>query len=206
MYPSTTFTSVEKAPAGGMYEVVMGKNIAYTDKDGRYFLFGSVYDMQTREDLTAPKRELLSRIDTSKLPLSDAFVRVKGNGARKIFLFSDPDCPFCKQLEPELDKLDNVTIYTFIYPIVSLHGDAPRKSEAIWCSADAKSRADLWRRVVTKGERIDTKECASPIQRNVALGESLKIRGTPTLVSADGRQLPGAAGKDRLEAWLVGGK
>jgi thiol:disulfide interchange protein DsbC len=205
-YPSTKFSSVEKAPVGGMYEVVMGKNIAYTDKDGRYFMFGSLYDMQSREDLTAPKRETLSRIDTNKLPLKDAFVRVKGSGVRKLYVFSDPDCRFCKQLEPELEKLDDVTIYTFIYPIVSLHGDAPRKSEAIWCTGDAKTRADVWRRVVSNGERIESKQCDNPIQRNVALGESLTIRGTPTLLAADGRQLPGAASKDRIEAWLNGGK
>ena len=112
-YPSTNFTNVERAPIDGLYEITMGKNIAYTDATGRYLLFGSVYDMQTRKDLTAPKRAAAEKIDVSKFPLADAFTRVKGNGSRKLYLFSDPDCPYCKKLETEvLSKLDNVTIYT----------------------------------------------------------------------------------------------
>jgi thiol:disulfide interchange protein DsbC len=200
-YPSTTFGNIEKSQLPGVFEVTMGKNIAYTDKDGRYFLFGSVYDMQTRQDLTAPKREALNKIDVSKLPLADAIVTKRGNGARTIYLFSDPDCPFCKRLEPELAKVDNVTIYTFLFPIDSLHPDARNKAESIWCSKD---RSASWSSAMITGQLPESKKCANPVERNVALAEKLNIRGTPYLMSADGRSLPGAAPAEKINAWLEG--
>ena len=203
-YPSTNFTNVERAPIDGLYEITMGKNIAYTDATGRYLLFGSVYDMQTRKDLTAPKRAAAEKIDVSKFPLADAFTRVKGNGSRKLYLFSDPDCPYCKKLETEvLSKLDNVTIYTFMYPLESLHPQARAKSESVWCLPEA-GRAAAWE-ALAQGTQPPAKKCDNPIERNIALAESIGFQGTPAMVSEDGRKMPGLVSAERLEAWLNGG-
>jgi len=201
-YPATTFTSVAPAPVKGLYEVVMGRKIAYTDSSGRFFMVGSLVDMTTNDDLTAARREVLNRIDVRKLPLQDAIVRVNGKGRRTLYVFSDPDCPYCRSLEPELDKLDDVTIYIFLYPIESLHSDAARKAQSIWCQADEKGRPALWHRVVMRTETIGTTECENPIQRNMVLGASLGLQGTPTIVAADGRTLPGMAPAASIEEWL----
>lgn len=205
-YPQTTFTSVSPAPVKGLYEVVMGRKIAYTDSAGRYFMFGSLVDMKTNDDLTAARVADLSRVDVKKLPLQDAIVRVNGQGRRTIYVFSDPDCPFCRRLEPELDKLDDVTIYVFLYPLEQLHSDAARKAQAIWCEADEKKRAELWHRVVSKLQDVPAAECANPLKRNLALGESLGLQGTPTMIAADGRVLPGLAPASAIEEWLNASK
>ena len=201
-YPLTTFTSVAPSPVQGLYEVVMGRRVAYTDSAGRYFLYGSLVDMKTNDDLTAARMEDLSRVDIRRLPLRDAIVRVNGRGRRALYVFSDPDCPYCRRLEPELDKLDDVTIYVFLYPLESLHSDAARKAQSIWCEADEKKRLELWHRVVSKTQEVATAECPNPLQRNLALGESLGLRGTPTLIAADGRTLPGMASAAAIEDWL----
>jgi thiol:disulfide interchange protein DsbC len=165
-------------------------------------MYGSLVDMKTNDDLTAARVADLSRVDVKKLPLQDAIVRVNGKGRRTIYVFSDPDCPFCRRLEPELDKLDDVTIYVFLYPLESLHSDAARKAQAIWCEADEKKRLALWHGVVSKTQDVATAECANPLKRNLALGEALGLQGTPTLIAADGRMLPGAAPAAAIEDWL----
>ena len=205
-YPQTTFTTVTPTAVKGLYEVVMGHRIAYTDDSGRYFMYGSLVDMKTNDDLTAARLTDLSRVDVRKLPLQDAMVRVNGKGRRTIYLFSDPDCPFCRRLEPELDKLDDVTLYIFPYPLESLHADAARKAQAIWCEADEKKRLDLWHRVVMRTQDVATAECANPLRRNLALGTALGLQGTPTLIAADGRTLPGAVPAAAIEDWLKAGK
>ncbi|WP_425953200.1 DsbC family protein [Ralstonia pseudosolanacearum] len=203
-YPNTTFTSVEASPLPGVYELIMGKNIAYTDKEGHYFLFGSLYDMEKREDLTAPKRDAANKVDVSKFPLKDAIVRVKGKGTRKMFLFSDPDCPFCKQLETQaLTQLDDVTIYTFLFPLDSLHPQASAKSESVWCLPE-KERAAAWDKLLTTGVQPPMKKCDNPVAKIAALADGLGIRGTPTMISGDGRMMPGAADASRIDAWLNG--
>lgn len=205
-YPNTNFSGVEETPIPGIYELTMGKNVAYTDKDGHYFLFGNLYDMEKRQDLTAPKRDAANKIDISKLPIQDAIVRVKGKGTRKLYLFSDPDCPYCKQLEAQaFPQLDDVTIYTFMFPLDSLHPQASAKSESIWC-LPAAQRAAAWDKLVTQGTPAPAAKCDNPIKRIASLGDSLGVRGTPTLFSADGRILPGAADAARIDAWLNGAK
>ncbi|ABO59915.1 thiol:disulfide interchange protein (plasmid) [Burkholderia sp. SFA1] len=205
-YPNTNFTSIEASPLPGIYELTMGKNIAYTDKEGHYFLFGSLYDMEKRQDLTAPKREAASKIDVSKLPLKDAIVRVKGKGTRKLYLFTDPDCPFCKELERDtLPKLDDVTIYTFMFPLDSLHPQARAKSESIWCLPE-KERGAAWDKLLTTGTPPAMAKCDNPLAALSSLGDSLGVRGTPTMFSEDGRILPGAAAPERIDAFLNAGK
>ncbi|PIX03614.1 MAG: disulfide isomerase [Gallionellales bacterium CG_4_8_14_3_um_filter_54_18] len=200
LYPSTTFTGVHKSPLNGLYEVDMGKNIGYTNQDGKFFIFGHIFDMQHQQDITQQRLDTLNVISFSDLPLKDAIKTVNGNGKRVMAVFSDPDCPYCKKLEQELPKLNNVTIYTFLMPLDGLHPEASKKAKGIWCSTD-KSAA--WRDYMLHDKSpVTDKHCDSPIERNVQLGQKLGINGTPTLIAANGRVMPGAAPLEQLEKWL----
>ena len=199
-YPSTRFGAVNTTPWPGVFEVVMGANLAYVDLSGQYFLFGHLYDMKSQRDLTAERKDTLARIDFDALPLADAIKEVRGNGSRVLAIFSDPDCPYCQKLETDLRSLTNVTIYTFLMPLVSLHPAAHRKAVSVWCARD---RSAAWHATMWRGEAVPEADCPHPVDRNVALGERLGINGTPTLIAADGRMLPGAASKEQIEAWLL---
>lgn len=199
LYPATQIERIQTSEISGLYEVMMGKNSAYTDATGRYFVFGHLYDMKTQRDLTAERMDKQQRINFAQLPLDDAIKTVHGKGERVLVVFSDPDCPFCKRLEPELDKLSNVTLYTFPYPLESLHPESPDKAVAVWCAPD---RARAWADLMKTGKAPATKNCDNPIQRNITLAQRLGVNGTPTLFAADGRMLPGAASSERIEQWL----
>ena len=199
LYPSTRFGAVNQTAWPGVFEVVMGANLAYVDQSGQYFLFGHLYDMKTQRDLTAEHKDAIARIDFDTLPLADAMKEVRGNGSRVMAIFADPDCPYCQKLESDLRELTNVTIYTFLMPLVSLHPGAYNKAVSVWC---AKDRIAAWHAAMWRGEMIPQTDCPHPVDRNVALGEQMGINGTPTLVAADGRMLPGAASKEQIEAWL----
>ena len=199
-YPSTTIVAVNKTLLPGIFEVVMGKNVAYSDESGRYFLFGHLFDMETQQDLTEPKLAVAQpKVDVKNLPLKDSFVTVKGNGKNKLYVISDPDCPYCKQLEATLATLSDVTIYTFLFPIAQLHPEAYRKSEGVWC---AKDQSAAWSELVIKGV-VRAGGCETPIGRNIALAESLNISGTPTMIFEDGSIVPGAVPAARIKQLLA---
>ena len=200
LYPATRFGAVNTTQWPGVFEVVMGANLAYVDETGQFFLFGHLYDMKTQRDLTAERKDSLARVEFASLPLADAVKEVRGTGARTLAIFSDPDCPYCRRLEAEMKSLTDVTIYTFLMPIASLHPEARGKAIAVWCSED---RVAAWHALMWRDETISAKECPHPVDRNVALGERLGISGTPTLVAADGRVLPGATSNAQIEAWLA---
>lgn len=200
LYPATRFGEVNTTPWPGVFEVVMGANLAYVDETGQYFLFGHFYDMKAQRDLTAERKDSLARIDFASLPLADALKEVRGSGSRTLAIFSDPDCPYCRRLEAEMKGLTDVTIYTFLMPIASLHPDARAKAIAVWCSRD---RIAAWHALMWRDEKVSAKDCPHPVDRNVALGDRLGVTGTPTLVAADGRVLPGAASSAQIEAWLA---
>ena len=200
LYPATRFGEVNTTPWPGVFEVVMGANLAYVDETGQYFLFGHFYDMKAQRDLTAERKDSLARVEFASLPLADAVKEVRGTGARTLAIFSDPDCPYCRRLEAEMKSLTDLTIYTFLMPIASLHPEARNKAIAVWCSKD---RVAAWHALMWRDEKISAKECPHPVDRNVALGDRLGISGTPTLVAADGRVLPGAASNAQIEAWLA---
>jgi len=199
LYPATRFGAVHPTAWPGVFEVVMGSNLAYVDESGQYFLFGHLYDMKAQRDLTAERKDLLTRIDFAALPLQDALKEERGNGARTLVVFSDPDCPYCRRLETEMEKLDDVTIHTFLMPIASIHPEARGKAIGVWC---AGNRLAAWQALMRKNEAAPARECPHPVDRTVALGERLGISGTPTLVAADGRVLAGAASLAQIEAWL----
>lgn len=198
-YPNTAFDQINATPIEGIYEVVMGKNIAYTDRTGQYFLFGNLFDMRTQTDLTQPKRLSLNKIEFNKLPLGDAIKTVKGKGERQLVVFADPNCGYCKRFEAELEKVDNITVYTYLMPILSQ--DSITKAKAIWC---AKDQSAAWRSLMIDNVVPVSGDCENPVERNVTLGRGYGVNGTPTLVAADGRMLPGYVAADRLEAWLGG--
>ncbi|WP_308925848.1 DsbC family protein [Janthinobacterium sp. J1-1] len=207
LYPHTRFGDIQRSAIPGIWEVWMGNNVAYVNDEGRHFIFGHLYDMQTQTDLTAAKKEQASvqaesarpRIKFADLPLGDAIKAVRGNGQRKMAVFSDPHCPYCRQLELELAKLDNVTIYTFLYPIESLHPQAASVAQSIWC---AKDKSAAWRQYMTTGKKPKVIRCDTPINRNVALANSAGIFGTPYLLFANGTQAPGAMPAAALEQRL----
>lgn len=200
-YPATPVKSIEKSQLPGIYQVVMGKNVAYVGEDGRYFLFGSLYDMQTQTDLTASKREEANKIDVASIPLANAIKTIKGKGTRKIIVFTDPDCPYCKMLGKTIDSMDDITVYNILFPIAGLHPDATRKAQDIFCSINSGKVLDDW---FVKSIPIKrAKACQNPISENVALAAKLGLNGTPMIISMDGRLMPGAGSKEKIEEFLA---
>lgn len=193
--------SVSKTPFGDLYEVVVDGQAAYVTGDGKYLVLGNVIDLASKRNLTAARNAKLMEVKWSTLPLANAIKEVKGNGSRKLAIFSDADCPYCRKLEPELEKLTNVTIYTFLYPIEGLHPDAVPTSKKIWCEKD---RLKSWKAYMLKGEEPKAKgDCPNPVDENVELGNKLKVSGTPTLILENGQRIPGFVPADKLEQMLT---
>jgi thiol:disulfide interchange protein DsbC len=196
-FPGATVTSVSKSPYFGLYEAQFDDRIVYTDSKVTYVMVGAIFDANTKQNLTEARQRQLNRVAWDSLPLDLAFKRVKGNGTRKFAMFSDADCPFCKRIENDIKRLDDVTIYTFLFPIDQLHPDAARKSAMIWCAAD---RAKAWEAFFDAGTLPDNKgDCATPIKDTALLGNRLRVSATPTLVFADGSMVPGALPLAQLE-------
>ncbi len=188
--------SVTRMPFG-LWEVVVGTEIFYVDQDVSYVFVGRVIDAKSREDLTSKKRDELLRVDFKTLPLEQAVKIVRGNGARTLVTFEDPNCGFCKKLHKDLASLKNVTIYTFLYPILSQ--DSFEKSRGVWC---AKDRAKAWDELMSTGKAppAPAADCKHPLQQTLDLGRKLEVTGTPTLFFTDGRRVPGAVPLERVEA------
>lgn len=194
--------SVTKTPFLGLYEVNAGGDIFYTDENVTYLFLGEVVDAKTLQNLTEERRRKLNAIKWDTLPLNKAIKLVRGNGKRKIAVFSDPDCPFCKRFEKQMLSVNDVTIYTFLLPIASLHPQAPEKSKDIWCSAD---RTKAWYDLMLKDVAVpDAPNCETPINEIAQIGQKHRINGTPTLVFADGRVVPGAVPASEVEKYLDG--
>ena len=190
---------VQSTPMPGLYEVRIGTDVFYTDAKGKYLIQGELIDTKARRNLTEDRIAKLSAVDFSALPLADAFTVVHGTGARKLAVFEDPNCGYCKRFERDLQKVQDVTIYTFLYPILS--PDSAEKSRNIWC---AKDRVAAWqdhmlREKVTPPASCDT----SALQRNLAFGKKFKITGTPTLIFVDGSRVPGAINDTEVEKRLA---
>jgi thiol:disulfide interchange protein DsbC len=190
---------VNKAPMPGLYEVRIGMDIYYTDAEGNYVLHGQLIDAKAQRNLTEERTEKLMAIDFAALPLKDAFTIVRGNGKRKIALFEDPNCGYCKRFERDLQKVDNVTVYMFLYPI--LGPDSEVKSRNLWC---AKDKGKAWQDFMVRDQAIATASCDSAaVARNVEFGRKYKITGTPTMIFADGSRVPGAIPAAQVEKLLA---
>ncbi len=196
---------VSKTAIPGVYEVrVNGTEIYYTDAQANYLFQGNLIDVKQRRNLTEERMDKLTAIKFDALPFKDAFTIVRGNGQRKIAVFEDPNCGYCKRFERDLQKVDNVTIYMFLYPI--LGADSGEKSKAIWC---AKDRGQTWQDWMVREQPLPTTVAmcdTSALTRNVELGRTYKIQGTPTLVFSSGVRVPGAIDAKQVEQYLAGAK
>jgi len=196
-FPGAAIKHVAKTDYLGLYEVMLDDTMIYTDPKVAYIFVGSMYDTATKQNLTDAQSRKLNRVAVDKLPYELAFKRVKGDGSRKLVIFSDADCPFCHRLETEIKGLDHVTIYTFLLPIDQLHPKAAKKSKQIWCSAD---KAQAWDVFFASGKVPDNKgDCGDPVAKTQALGQSMHINATPTLIFADGTMIPGALPLPQIE-------
>jgi thiol:disulfide interchange protein DsbC len=196
-FPGSTIGSISKSPLPGLYEVQLEDQLVYTDAKVTYVVVGSMYDASTKQNLTEERRRKMTRIAWDSLPLELAMKKVKGNGQRKLVVFADADCPFCSRLENDLKGIDNVTIWTFMYPLDQLHPDAARKTRQIWCAPDRVAAWDTW---FEQKKLPDNKgDCDTPIEKTAQLGMKLRVNATPTLIFADGSMIPGAVPPARIE-------
>jgi thiol:disulfide interchange protein DsbC len=191
---------ISATPVPGLYEIrVNGAEIFYTDAEGNYLIEGNLIDIRQRRNLTEERVAKLTALNFDELPLKDAFTVVRGNGKRKLALFEDPNCGYCKRFERDLEKITNVTIHTFLYPI--LGPDSGVKSRNIWC---AKDKGKTWQDWMLREQMPAIANCdVSAITRNLELGRKYKITGTPTLVFADGSKVPGAINAQQIEKYLT---
>jgi len=189
---------ISKTPMNGLYEVRMGADVMYADAEGNFLIQGALIDVKQKRNLTEERIEKLSAIPFDQLPLKNAFTQVRGNGKRKLAIFADPNCGYCKRFEKDLQKLENVTIYHLLYPI--LGDDSKTKSKNIWC---AKDKAKAWNDWMINGTTPANATCDSAaVDANVEFGKKQRITGTPTLLFVDGTRVPGAVPLAQVEKLL----
>lgn len=198
---------VRPSPMPGLWEIRIGNEIRYTDPTGTFLLEGELMDIKSRKNLTEERISQLNRIDFASLPFKDAVMWKSGTGKRRIAVFADPNCGYCKRFEAALQEMKDVTVYTFLIPI--LGGDSSEKTRSIWC---AKDRTATWQGWMLKGEQPPKVAGAcdeTAIERNIAMSRKIHVNGTPAIVLEDGNRIPGAVGavelERRLQALAAGG-
>lgn len=194
---------IRQAPMAGLYEVrVNGSEIFYTDAEGNYLIQGNLIDTKARRNLTEERVDKLNAVAFDALPLKDAFTIVRGNGKRKMAVFEDPNCGYCRRFERDMQKVSDVTVYMFLYPILS--ADSAEKSKNIWC---AKDKAKVWQDLMVRDQPAASASCdASALGRNIEFGKKYRITGTPTVIFADGSRVPGAISAREVEKHLAEAK
>ena len=180
-------TQLNKSPIAGLYEVVTPDRIFYSDEKGQYLIEGSLIDLKARRNITEDRSRLLFAVDFNKLPLEIAVKKVKGNGSRKLAYFTDPNCGWCKKLEHEMQNVTDVTLYLFMATYIGGE-DSAHKAQAIWCSGD---RVKAWDDLMLNGIKPVAADCDTPTAKVMALGEKLRVNGTPALIFANGVINPG---------------
>lgn len=195
-----TVTSVTKTPYLGLYEVYVDGQIVYTDEKVSALLIGALVDGKTMKNVTDERMQKLTAIKFADLPLALAVKQVRGDGKRVFATFEDPNCGYCKKLAKDIAKLENVTIYTFLYPILS--PDSLEKSNQIWCATD---RAKAWNEWMIDGKAPSGKgDCdTTAVKKTIEMGRKLAITGTPTIFFADGERIPGAIPIAKIEQRLA---
>lgn len=184
--PDVKADAVRKAGVLNLYEIQIGSDILYTDEKVSYIINGSILDVKAKRDITEERKQKLSQIKFSDLPLNMAVKQVKGNGKRVLVTFEDPNCSYCRKLAKELQGMNDVTVYTFLYPILS--PDSSEKAKNLWCAPD---RAKAWNDLMIDGKQPASANCDHPTEKVTALGRRLNIHGTPTMFFADGSRVPG---------------
>lgn len=195
-FPDLTVTAVRRTPYG-LYEVQVGMDLIYTDAKVGWVMEGPLIDAATRQDVTRERQERIGAISFDQLPLNLAVKRVSGDGSRVVAVFEDPNCGYCKQLRHTLEDIPNLTVYTFIYPILA--PDSRTKARDIWCAQKPGQAWDDW---MVRGKLPAAANCNAPIDQVLALGQRLMVRGTPTLFFPDGSRVSGALPQDELLAHL----
>ena len=194
---------VSKTPMNGLFEIRLNESdIFYTDAEGNFLIQGNLIDTRSKRNLTEERTEKLNAVAFDALPLKDAFTVVRGNGKRKMAVFEDPNCGYCKRFERDLQKVSDVTIHMFLYPV--LGADSLDKTKNLWC---AKDRAKTWQDVMVRDMPVPKATCdTAAIDRIVEFGRKHKITGTPTLFFADGSRVPGAITSQQVEKFLADAK
>ena len=193
-HPNLKIENIQATEMKGIYSGSMDGQVVYVGEDTQHILIGSMFRLSDQKNLTKDLMLKQNSIDWKKLPLQDAVKTVRGNGKRQIAVFSDPNCPYCKQLETELTKLNDVTIYTFIYPIKT---QSIAVSKQVFCEKDP---ALAWSNLIAKGIQPSSKKtCANPIERNLSLGKSLALNGTPAIIFSNGFKMMGAYPAQEIE-------
>jgi thiol:disulfide interchange protein DsbC len=198
-FPNMAIDSIIKAPFAGLYEVVLDGEIVYTDEKAEYFFGGNIYDIRTLppRNLTQDSASRLT-VKTLQSSTGSAIKRVTGNGSRTIYTFEDPNCGYCKQLYRELAKVNDITHYVFLIPI--LGQDSYDKSRAVWCARD---RAKAWDDIMqARVVPAPANTCSTPIDQNLQLMRRFGIRGTPAIYLADGQQIGGYLPAEKIEQAL----
>jgi thiol:disulfide interchange protein DsbC len=180
--------TVSPSPLAGVYEVLVGNDLFYTDANSKYLFQGEIIELATGKNITEQRQADLNRIKWAELVPANALKVVRGNGSRQLAIFSDPNCGYCKRLDKALQQLDNVTVYTYLIPILS--PDSAQKSKQIWCSPDPQKAYTDW---MVNGIAPSGKgDCTTPIDKNMAFAKTYGITGTPTIFFTDGSRYPGA--------------
>lgn len=193
-HPKLSIENIQATDMKGIYSGSMDGQVVYLGEDAQHILVGSMYRLSDQKNLTQDLVLKQNSIDWKKLPLQDAVKSVRGNGKRQIAIFSDPNCPYCKQLEAELSKLNDVTIYTFIYPIKT---QSIAVSKQVFCEKDP---ALAWSNLISKGIQPSSKKtCANPVERNLSLGKSLGLTGTPAIIFSNGFKVMGSHPAQEIE-------
>lgn len=200
-FPGLAIQSIRPAEALGLYELVAADGIVYADPSGEHLFIGQIVETATRRNFTNERWTALNRVDFDTLPFEKAIKTVHGKGTRRIVVFADPDCPFCQELETELAKQDDLTVYTFLYPLENTHPGATRRAHQLWC---APEHAQAWSTWMLQRHMPPEHECADdPIATLATLGDRLHIQSTPTIIFQSGARATGLPATDALVELLA---
>ena len=200
-FPEAQIEAVRKSGYGGLFEVTGGGEVFYTDDKTSFLLLGNLIDTKTRENVTEARLRKLSAVKFDSLPLDSAIKIVRGNGSRRIAIFEDPNCGYCKRFERDIAKISDLTVYVFLYPILS--PDSAEKAKSIWCAPD---RAKAWLDLMLKDAAPAAATCDTPMEKVLAFGRDKRITGTPTIFFEDGERVPGAMPIAKFEQRLADAK
>ncbi len=198
--PGERVREIRRTPLPGVYEVAFGNRLFYADEGLNYLIIGQIIESATNRNLTDQRLRQLTAIDVKLLPLDAAIRTVKGDGKRTLYVFSDPLCPFCSQLEQELQKVTNVTTYTFLTPVDQMRPGSRNRALEIWCSSDRRRAWDEW--MLRQVAPVSKPTCRNPLDQVVKLSDKLGFTVTPTLVFADGAVLSGMIPAAQIEKYM----